>query len=494
MLYARLHAFVCLFVYYVAGVNINITNPSFEVDAYPLPNNTVKYYPDYPVRGVTGWSQYDPHGVMDDEYSVGVQNPSGGSTMTESLSGCGIQSVYIEPNDQKGEGRGNIGIEQVLSNEPVTGNTIYTLSAYVGNPDDNTWSGSSTDKGYTTDYLGDGFPGSKLQLLDSTGVVLAEDVIPISESPSNEGTWTLSTAQTTIYPGDTSIGRNLKIRLININEQSRSGFQVVFDCVSLTAEPTTTVAPSLQPTATSSQPTHQPSVSPTRNPTASPSDTPSRSPTNQPSQDMDTSTTDPTYGPTLNPTLNPTPALTTTKSPSPASTDSPTVFPSISTTILRTLFDTADGSFSDTSPINIMGFEQDIIDLENMYRTVVVTFTSTVIIIGLAAWIDSRLMRTNDYLNIAHIGGIGFQILDMISDCFFTVSMSIHCRTDPQYLVPTILSAVFIVCPASMTIVQLYLHSEKHWLYASDQVRGWLSHRSKLLYLLSTVTGSSFAA
>eukprot|EP01083_Nonionella_stella_P225287 801123_1 len=518
MLYARLHAFVCLFVYYVAGVNINITNPSFEVDAYPLPNNTVKYYPDYPVRGVTGWSQYDPHGVMDDEYSVGVQNPSGGSTMTESLSGCGIQSVYIEPNDQKGEGRGNIGIEQVLSNEPVTGNTIYTLSAYVGNPDDNTWSGSSTDKGYTTDYLGDGFPGSKLQLLDSTGVVLAEDVIPISESPSNEGTWTLSTAQTTIYPGDPSIGRDLKIRLININEQSRSGFQVVFDCVSLTAEPTTTVAPSLQPTATSSQPTHQPSVSPTRNPTTSPtkyptkqpityqpthspSDTPSRSPTNQPSQDMDTSTAHPMYGPTLNPTLNPTPALTTTKSPSPASTDNPTVSPSVSTTLSITtstlvtgLFDTTDGSFSDISPINIMGFEQSVIDLENMYRTVVVTFTSTVIIIGVAAWIDSRFIRTSDYLHVAHIGGIGFQILDMISDCFFTVSMSIHSQTDSQYLVPTVLSAFFIVFPASVTIVQLYLHSEKHWLYTSEQVRGWLSHRSRLLYLLSTVTGSSFAA
>eukprot|EP01083_Nonionella_stella_P306499 1073682_1 len=114
-----------------------------------------------------------------------------------------------------------------------------------------------------------------------------------------------------------------------------------------------------------------------------------------------------------------------------------------------------------------MGFEQSVIDLGNMYRTVV--------IIGVAAWIDSRFIRTSDYLHVAHIGGIGFQILDMTSDC----------QTDSQYLVPTVLSAFFIVFPASVTIVQLYLHSEKHWLYTSEQVRGWLSHRSRLLYLLS---------
>eukprot|EP01083_Nonionella_stella_P225288 801127_1 len=258
----------------------------------------------------------------------------------------------------------------------------------------------------------------------------------------------------------------------------------------------TTVAPSLQPSNPPTYPTKQPTTYQPTHPTQSPSDTPSRSPTNQPT----TYTDQPTH-PSQSPTRGPTQSPSDTPSPSSASTDNPTVSPSVSTTLSITtstlvtgLFDTTDGSFSDISPINIMGFEQSVIDLENMYRTVVVTFTSTVIIIGVAAWIDSRFIRTSDYLHVAHIGGIGFQILDMISDCFFTVSMSIHSQTDSQYLVPTVLSAFFIVFPASVTIVQLYLHSEKHWLYTSEQVRGWLSHRSRLLYLLSTVTGSSFAA
>eukprot|EP01083_Nonionella_stella_P033908 92780_1 len=372
MLYARLLSTVFLFVHHVIGVNVPITNPSFETDAFPIPSNTYKYDKDW--GGVTGWNYYDPNGVADTEYSAGCQNPSGGDAFTQSLSGCGIQIAYVEPKEDKAEGKGELGIEQTLTTT-IEGYKIYTLSAYVGNIADNKWSGDSTEANDETKNRELGFPGSKVQLLDSSNVILAQDVIPI-DGAGAEGTWTLSTAQVTIDPGHSSIGRNLKIRLININSQKDTGFEVTFDCVSLTAVSSTsaptkrptpnptkvpTANPTRQPTSNptkkpttnptknpittdptkrptlnpSKRPTQQPTESPTKRPTRDPSDSPTKSPTKQPTESP---THAPTPEPTANPTKSPTeyPTVSPSKGPTPAPTDSPTLAPSPSPTGLPT--------------------------------------------------------------------------------------------------------------------------------------------------------------
>eukprot|EP01083_Nonionella_stella_P084250 233167_1 len=244
----------------------------------------------------------------------------------------------------------------------------------------------------------------------------------------------------------------------------------------------------------------------TENPTTDPSESPTRYPSKSPTLLPTLHPTVPTRFPTLAPTFAPTeatllpsshPSDEPTKDPSHFPTLLPTLHPRFSTlssTITTTEHNALMTTVSDTFTTRIMEYEQAVMDLENLYRTVVIAFGSTIVMIGLAAWIDSTFVRINDYLNITHICGIGFQILDMISDCFFTVNISIESRINTIYWIPTILSGLFIVFPASLTIVQLYRHSSKHWLYASEQVRGWLSYRAKLLYLLSTITGSSFAA
>eukprot|EP01083_Nonionella_stella_P175678 612539_1 len=87
---------------------------------------------------------------------------------------------------------------------------------------------------------------------------------------------------------------------------------------------------------------------------------------------------------------------------------------------------------------------------------------------------------------------MALQTLDMLSDCFFAVNVSIQNRIDSAYLGLLILTICCIAIPALATIVQLQSHSHKHWLSSSDQVRGWLNKNNKMLFFLSVLIGNSF--
>eukprot|EP01083_Nonionella_stella_P263988 896061_1 len=65
---------------------------------------------------------------------------------------------------------------------------------------------------------------------------------------------------------------------------------------------------------------------------------------------------------------------------------------------------------------------------------------------------------------------------------------------NPIYTIVLILSVTFVIVPCAFTILQLILHSRKHWFDSSDKVRGWLASRSNMLYFASIITGSSFTA
>jgi len=77
--------------------------------------------------------------------------------------------------------------------------------------------------------------------------------------------------------------------------------------------------------------------------------------------------------------------------------------------------------------------------------------------------------------------------MDMVSDLFFTINASF------DNIIICALSAAFIIIPASASTIQLWRHMEKHWL-KDDKLRSWLSTNTKLLYLVSILTGSSFTA
>eukprot|EP01083_Nonionella_stella_P014660 41166_1 len=88
---------------------------------------------------------------------------------------------------------------------------------------------------------------------------------------------------------------------------------------------------------------------------------------------------------------------------------------------------------------------------------------------------------------------MAIQTLDMLSDCFFAVNVSIRRNMDSKYSLPMIFAIIFIVLPAFVTIFQLHFQC-KRWIHLSDQVREWLSRNLKELYFLSFCTGSAFAA
>eukprot|EP01083_Nonionella_stella_P279984 952297_1 len=132
-------------------------------------------------------------------------------------------------------------------------------------------------------------------------------------------------------------------------------------------------------------------------------------------------------------------------------------------------------------------------DLAETYEIVFIVFVSFFVIMGLSAWVDAKYMRMNDYLNITQLAGMAIQSLDMLSDCFFAINVSIGHTMDPKYSLALIFTIIFIVVPAFMTILQLHYQC-KRWTHSSDKVRGWLSSNLKELYFLSMCTGSSFAA
>ena len=85
------------------------------------------------------------------------------------------------------------------------------------------------------------------------------------------------------------------------------------------------------------------------------------------------------------------------------------------------------------------------------------------------------------------------QILDMMSDCFLAIEFSLKLETGEKFLIPLYICIAFIAIPSLFSLYQVYKYSQKHWS-KDNKVREWLISYSKLLYLLSVLTGSSFTA
>eukprot|EP01084_Bolivina_argentea_P129617 228907_1 len=256
---------------------------------------------------------------------------------------------------------------------------------------------------------------------------------------------------------------------------------------------------SSSPTSSTTQPSPTPTIQPSSSPTdmtMNPSKNPSKSPSFMPSKIPTKLSVNPTKAPTSNPSN---PSNAPTKAPS-GTTMTPSKSPTLSTWIPTkapifspTLTPTKQPSTSPVLSAKMTQHLQDLDDLETFYETVLFILVGAFVITACFAWIHSK-WKTNDYFKISQISATLFQTLDMLSDCFFSVNVSMKNEINPIYFVPLILSIVFIIIPSSLTIMQLYFHSKKHWIYSSDQVRGWMTKRAKPLYLLSMITGNAFAA
>ena len=116
------------------------------------------------------------------------------------------------------------------------------------------------------------------------------------------------------------------------------------------------------------------------------------------------------------------------------------------------------------------------------------------IMIGLIGYIDARYCRINDFFSISTIVITLFQVLDLSSDIFLSISIYQQINTKDQlYEILFILSLVFIILPIIISIYQLWHQIKKHW-WKQDHIKLWLRNNDKLLYFLSIFLGSSFSA
>ena len=129
------------------------------------------------------------------------------------------------------------------------------------------------------------------------------------------------------------------------------------------------------------------------------------------------------------------------------------------------------------------------------------------VLITIIGFIDAKCVRTNDYYQKLAVLKFFVAAMDVVSDCFFVAHVQNNQgmvfgdkneftsdnTLDFIYVLIFYASMFFIVLPAIISVLQLYLHSNKHWLQ-NDHTRSWLSKYSKLLLLLSLGAGSSFAA
>ena len=269
-----------------------------------------------------------------------------------------------------------------------------------------------------------------------------------------------------------------------------------------TKEPTnspTTLEPTEVPT---NQPTQDPTNDPTYQPTADPTTDPTAQPTIEPTWAVTYDpTVDPTEYPTSDPTIDPTtdPTRNPTKDPTKDPTRDPTGDPtSGDIMILPTLSPVGSGEEGVIIPSttysvnNATATEVNATSLN--LQLIIYSVLGFFIILITISLIYSWFIKVNDFYRVTSLIAVAIHFNDALSDAFFCVDVS----QQPNY--PTnkllfgilLLSVTFIIIPSTLTLYQLYKAINK-WR-RDDKLSQWLSKNTQLLYFISVITGSSFAA
>jgi Ca2+-binding RTX toxin-like protein len=196
--------------------NINLTtsikNPSFEAPALDDGAFTLTL--------PTSWNIFDPFGFVPDNPTstnskVSAYNPTKSNYLLEAPSGQNVGTVYLTQTPDVAA----VGLAQMFDTV-VQANTQYTFSLDIGNP-----AGTSNGLDLT------GFPGYRVLFL------AGDEIVAIDNNSLNieDGKFATSTVNFTAADGESFVGKNLGVRLINA--LSGEGIEVDFDDVRLTAQP-----------------------------------------------------------------------------------------------------------------------------------------------------------------------------------------------------------------------------------------------------------------
>ena len=131
---------------------------------------------------------------------------------------------------------------------------------------------------------------------------------------------------------------------------------------------------------------------------------------------------------------------------------------------------------------------------EQLYFTIAIIIAAAGVIISILGYIHAKWYKVNDYYTSNAILLAIFHILDLLSDIFLAIIISERINDSNHiYLILFICVLIFIIVPISVSFGQLLKQIDKHW-WKNDNTKSWLISYSKILYLLSLFTGSSFTA
>eukprot|EP01083_Nonionella_stella_P049706 132389_1 len=320
---AFLFLYLILLTGRIASVSITIHNARFEEDTKangnPIRDGVSKYC--IPSQWTLYTKSQSANHYTEDH--IGVYNPMNSPYFVHGTPDPTLEAfIWLHAGDDEA------GIYQQLD-DVVTPNTIYTLSALVGN--------TQIAEGY--DDLA-GFPGFRIDLLAGDAVLGAVD-----EPIPKEGQWANVTLIVNVSSASENIGERLLIRLVNTMNQNHDN-SVHFDAIHLDAMVITT-----SPTAT-------PSIPPT---SVAPTDAPSFTPT--------TTTIESTA------TLTTAEAMATTSETTSATTIVPlttSTVPMTSTSLLMTVFSTASSmeNDGDVTGLYLGTTEENIVSTKHMGITI----------------------------------------------------------------------------------------------------------------------------
>ena len=105
----------------------------------------------------------------------------------------------------------------------------------------------------------------------------------------------------------------------------------------------------------------------------------------------------------------------------------------------------------------------------------------------LCGWIDATCLRWNDFFLSGALVSSAVQILDVVSDIFFALSLR------QEHVALLVCAVAFIAFPSLLTLYQLHREIQRKWR-GHDELELWLTDYTRWLLVLSVGCGSSFTA
>eukprot|EP01084_Bolivina_argentea_P320526 556154_1 len=127
--------------------------------------------------------------------------------------------------------------------------------------------------------------------------------------------------------------------------------------------------------------------------------------------------------------------------------------------------------------------QYDTQNIVNHYEIIMLITLGLLMMVVMAAYIHSKCVSVNDFFRIGALMTSSLHIMDALSDIFFSANI--------ESTLILIISIVFIIVPVLLTLYQLY-HAINKWKRI-DELSQWLSDNVQFLYIISAITGSSFA-